>query len=62
MNPWIPIIAQYGLDFAIQLAALLKQNPEPTVEAFQNLKLKYGTKTEQQYVDEAGLPFVVGKI
>lgn len=56
MNPWIPIIAQYGIDFAIQLAAMLKQTPEPTAEAFAELKVKYGTKTEQQYVDEASLP------
>lgn len=53
MNPWIPIIAQYGMDFAIQLAGLLKGTPDPTPDDFTALKVKYGTKTEQQYVDEA---------
>lgn len=52
MNPWIPIIAQYGMEFAIQLATLLKATPEPTPEQFQALKAKYGTKTEQDYVNE----------
>lgn len=56
MNPWIPIIAQYGMEFAIQLAMLLKASPEPTPEQFQALKEKYGTKTEQDYVDEAMTP------
>jgi hypothetical protein len=49
---WAILIAKYGLDFVIELKQVLSKG-EPTVEDFQNLKVKYGTKTEEQYVEEA---------
>jgi len=49
---WAILIAKYGLDFVIELKRVLSEG-EPTVEDFENLKVKYGSKTEEQYVEEA---------
>lgn len=50
MNPLIPIIAKYGLEFTIELVRLLNDKTIPTPEDFQKLKLKYGTKTADDYL------------
>ena len=41
MNPWILIIAQYGLPAALEIKKLFAQTAEPTVEDFQKLVEKY---------------------
>lgn len=56
MNPWVSIIAQYGLEFAIELAKIIEDKTDPTSADFQALKAKYGTKTADQFLDEAGGP------
>lgn len=48
MNPWIPIIAQYGLQFALELKQILDQKGEPTAQDFVDLIKKYGTETLEQ--------------
>ena len=53
MNPWPVIIAQYGIEFAIELIALLKSKPDPTPEDFRALKDKYASKSADQYLAEA---------
>ena len=50
MNPWIPIIAQYGLEFAIELAAILARKTDPTPEDFTALKTKYASMTAADYL------------
>lgn len=45
MNPWIPIISTYGIEFARDLALILAKGAEPTAEDFQELITKYGTKS-----------------
>lgn len=54
MNPWVWIVAQYGLEFAIELAALLKNKAEPTADDFRALKTKYAGKTAAEYLTAAG--------
>ena len=54
MNPaWVAIIAQYGLEFAIELAKILENKNNPTSADFQALKDKYASKTAAQYLAEA---------
>ncbi len=53
MNPLIPIIAQYGLEFTVELVRLLNDKPVPTPEDFLALKQKYASKTADQYLSEA---------
>lgn len=53
MNPLIPIIAQYGLEFAIELVRLLQSKDIPTPEDFAELKAKYATKTAAEYLEDA---------
>jgi len=48
MSPWIPIIAQYGLQFALELKTILEQKGEPTSQDFTDLIKKYGTETLEQ--------------
>lgn len=48
MNPWITIIAQYGLELAIELATLIQNKNEPTPQDFLDLKAKYGSETLDQ--------------
>lgn len=48
MNPWVTIIAQYGLQFAFDLASIIKDKTDPTAEDFQALIAKYGTETLDQ--------------
>lgn len=48
MNPWISIIAQYGLQFALELSQILKTKGDPTPEDFEALIAKYGTETLEQ--------------
>lgn len=55
MNPWVAIIAQYGVEFAIELAALIKAKTDPTPEDFLALKTKYAAKTAADYLAEAQL-------
>lgn len=52
MNPLIPIIAQYGIEFAIRLVELLRSKQDPTPEDFRALQ-KYATKTAEEYLNEA---------
>ncbi len=56
MNPWIAIVAQYGMEFAIEFAKLLKDKPEPTPEDFIALKEKYASKTAADYLASAPDP------
>jgi hypothetical protein len=44
-NPWVIIIAQYGLQFAFELAAIIKDKTDPTADDFKALITKYGTET-----------------
>ena len=53
MNPLIPIIAQYGLEFAVELVKLLNSKPVPSPEDFMALKQKYASKTAAQYLSDA---------
>lgn len=48
MNPWVSIIANYGLQFALELATIIKNKIDPTPEDFQALIAKYGTETLEQ--------------
>lgn len=50
MNPWIPIIAKYGIEFAIQLAALINNKTEPTAQDFIALKDKYASMKAEDYL------------
>lgn len=50
MNPWVQIVARYGLEFAIDLAKIIEDKTNPTPEDFQKLKVKYGTKTADDYL------------
>lgn len=45
MNPWVLIIAQYGLPLALELKELFENVVEPTAEDFRKLVAKYGTET-----------------
>jgi hypothetical protein len=51
-DEWVVIIAKYGIDFAIQLAAMLQEDKEPTVEDFVNLKRLYGTQTADEILKQ----------
>lgn len=48
MNPWMLIIAQYGLPMALELRKIIADGNEPTVADFQLLIEKYGTETLEQ--------------
>lgn len=48
MNPWVTIIAQYGLQFALELASIIKAKTDPTPDDFLALIAKYGTETLDQ--------------
>ncbi len=48
MNPWVMIIAQYGLPFALELTKLFEAKADPTSADFQALITKYGTETLEQ--------------
>lgn len=48
MSPWVTIIAQYGLEFALELSVLLTNKAEPTPQDFLDLKVKYGSETLDQ--------------
>ncbi len=56
ISPWISIVATYGMEFAVELAKLLKDKPEPTPEDFLALKEKYASKTAADYLAAPG-PF-----
>ena len=45
MNPWIAIVAQYGLQFALELAQIISSKSDPTPDDFKALITKYGTET-----------------
>lgn len=51
---WAQLIAQYGLPFVIELTRLIENKENPTSQDFLDLKAKYGTKTPEQYLSEAG--------
>lgn len=53
MNPWVGIILQYGMEFAIELAKILENTGNPTAQDFTDLKAKYGAKTADSYLKEA---------
>jgi hypothetical protein len=53
MNPWIAIIAQYGLPAALEIKELFASKAEPTVEDFRALVTKYGTETMEQKLAKA---------
>lgn len=53
MNPWILIIAQYGLPAALEIKELFESKLEPTVEDFRELVTKYGTETMEQKLAQA---------
>jgi len=48
MNPWVMIIAQYGIPFAFDLKKLIEEKNEPTAADFAALVGKYGTETLEQ--------------
>lgn len=50
MNPWITIVAQYGLEFAIEFAKAIN---DPKAQDFAALGVKYGTKSPETYLQEA---------
>lgn len=50
MNPWVAIVAKYGIEFAIDLARIINDKSNPTAEDFSKLKLKYGTKEADDYL------------
>jgi hypothetical protein len=52
MNPWIIILAQYGLPFVLDLKQILETKSEPTVEDFQELIKKYGSETLEQKLEK----------
>lgn len=45
MNPWVTIIATYGIQFALELAKIIEEKTDPTAADFQALITKYGTET-----------------
>lgn len=45
MNPWVTIIATYGVQFAFELAQIIKDKTDPTADDFKALIAKYGTET-----------------
>ena len=45
MNPWIMIIANYVIPFALDLAKILSSKVDPTPADFEDLIRKYGTET-----------------
>ena len=45
MNPWISIVATYGIQFAFELAKIIESKGDPTSEDFLSLIQKYGTET-----------------
>lgn len=55
MNPWVLIVAQYGLPFALDLARIIATKTEPTVADWEALADKYAGKTAQQYLDNSPL-------
>lgn len=42
MSPWVTIVANYGLPFAIELAKLIAEKKDPTADDFRELGRKYG--------------------
>jgi hypothetical protein len=56
MNPWVAIIAQYGIEFAIELSQIIAAKTDPTAGDFKALKLKYGSKSAADYLAEAPTP------
>jgi len=62
MNPWVMIIAQYGLQFAMELTQILEDKTDPTSQDFQNLITKYGTETLDQKLAKAQAAVVVPKV
>lgn len=52
MNPWVMIIAQYGMEFAIELAKILREKGDPAPGDFIELKTKYASKTAADYLAE----------
>ena len=56
ISPWISIVATYGMEFAVELAKLLKDKPEPTPDDFLALKEKYASKSAADYLAEAPTP------
>lgn len=48
MNPWVTIIAQYGLPLALELKQIIEEKGEPTSQDFLNLIQKYGSETLEQ--------------
>lgn len=58
MNPWVLIIAQYGLPFALQLKQIIVEKGEPTVADFQELITKYGTETLEQKLAKLYAPTI----
>jgi hypothetical protein len=45
VNPWVLIVAQYGLPVALELAKMLSVKADPKPEDWQTLIDKYGTET-----------------
>lgn len=45
INPWVAIIAAYGIQFAYDLSKTIEDKTDPTPEDFLALITKYGTKT-----------------
>lgn len=45
MNPWVLIVANYGLPFALELARIIESKGDPTAADFEALIAKYGTET-----------------
>lgn len=52
MNPWVIIVATYGLQFALELAKIIEDKTDPTAADFQALIAKYGTETLQEKYDK----------
>lgn len=52
MNPWIPIIATYGIQFALDLSKIIADKTDPTPADFQSLIDKHGTLTLQDKLVE----------
>lgn len=52
MNPWVSIIAQYGLQFALELKQILEKKGEPTSQDFIDLIAKYGSETLEQKLEK----------
>lgn len=53
MNPLIPIIATYGIQFTIDLLDILAKKNDPTADDFRALKEKYASKSADTYLAEA---------